>query len=204
MANDDWMSFFSEIVAEFLLEGLFDHTPCVTSLHRHQHRVKTSFKFFDMWIVSSDFLKTVQTYWDKQCYGTHMFRVAYKLKRLKIGLKQLNRNGFSKIEQKTEIAKQYLLSIQRKCNLLPLDMDLRSLEKQAAQATRILHNANWQFLQQKAKTHWLQEGDGNTSYFHSSIRARRVQNRVYQILDSQGQLCTDGKQIEQAFLDYFK
>ncbi|XP_074266949.1 uncharacterized protein LOC141590244 [Silene latifolia] len=67
-----------------------------------------------------------------------------------------------------------------------------------------MDKARNEFLAQKAKTLWLEEGDANTHYFHTAIKSRRIQNKVLSILDSDGKKCVEGGDIERAFLDYYK
>ncbi|XP_074290306.1 uncharacterized protein LOC141617036 [Silene latifolia] len=60
------------------------------------------------------------------------------------------------------------------------------------------------FLIQKAKVQWSLEGDLNTAYFYNSIKRRVLQNKVMSIEDKDGRVCTEGTQIQKAFLDYYK
>ncbi|XP_074291655.1 uncharacterized protein LOC141618445 [Silene latifolia] len=68
-----------------------------------------------------------------------------------------------------------------------------------------LVSARDSFLLQKAKVQWSLEGDLNTSYFHHVIKKRMMLNKVFQIEDQAGKLCTDGDTIQsRAFLEYYQ
>ncbi|XP_074315553.1 uncharacterized protein LOC141651754 [Silene latifolia] len=97
-----------------------------------------SFKYFNMWSDAPNFLDTVKSYWNQQIDGTKMFGVVKKLKALKGGLKTLNKECFS-------------------------DVELNALNE-----VRFWTKARDSFLQQKAKTQWIDEGDSNTAYFHNN------------------------------------
>ncbi|KAK1424461.1 hypothetical protein QVD17_19791 [Tagetes erecta] len=58
------------------------------------------------------------------------------------------------------------------------------------------------FLKQKAKVHWLAEGDANTKYFHSALKCRNHRARIDVITDSNGNL-HEGKEVPKAFVDHY-
>ena len=56
---------------------------------------------------------------------------------------------------------------------------------------------------QRAKAHWLREGDKNTSFFHAQASKRRKQNTILGIWDCCGRWCEGQDNIAQAAIDYF-
>ncbi|KAK1421733.1 hypothetical protein QVD17_24306 [Tagetes erecta] len=58
------------------------------------------------------------------------------------------------------------------------------------------------FLKQKAKVHWLAEGDANTKYFHNTLKCRNHRARIDVITDSNGYL-HEGKAVPKAFVDHY-
>lgn len=48
------------------------------------------------------------------------------------------------------------------------------------------HKKYTEFLSKKAKLDWLRDGVENTRVFHQSIKARRIQNQIYNINDKDG------------------
>uniref|UniRef100_A0A803NPT5 DUF4283 domain-containing protein n=1 Tax=Cannabis sativa TaxID=3483 RepID=A0A803NPT5_CANSA len=77
------------------------------------------------------------------------------------------------------------------------ELEARSIFTQA-------HKNYQPFLHQKAKTNWARDGDDNTTIFHASIKASFNQNRIFFILDSQGNKIDDPVRITEVFLDYYK
>ncbi|XP_074305552.1 uncharacterized protein LOC141640770 [Silene latifolia] len=82
-------------------------------------------------------------------------------------------------------------------------VSLRNTEKQAAVGFKVLDEARVAFLAQKAKVNWLEEGDDNTAFFHSTIKKRRVSNKVVQIEDETGNVLTQIQDINAAFENYY-
>ncbi|XP_074296333.1 uncharacterized protein LOC141626381 [Silene latifolia] len=133
-----------------------------------------------------------------------MFAVVKKLKALKPVLKQLNKSCFYDIENSTSIAGTVLEHIQKELVHKPGDVDLIQQELQLAAELRDLISARDSFLTQKAKIQWSLEGDLHTSYFHQVIKKRNMLNKVFQIEDHHGVVCTEGASIQEAFLEYYQ
>ncbi|XP_074315587.1 uncharacterized protein LOC141651789 [Silene latifolia] len=115
-------------------------------------------------------------------YGCRMFQVVKKLKWLKYPLKLLNKESYGDIENSAKVSKVFLEDIQRQLHADPTNSLLQLEEKIASRSFKDLDEARSEFLAQKAKAHWFQSGDDNTQFFHSSLKARRAQNKVALIL----------------------
>ncbi|XP_074313712.1 uncharacterized protein LOC141648900 [Silene latifolia] len=147
---------------------------------------------------------TVESVWKQLYSGTKMFRVVKKLKALKPVLKCLNKTCFYDIENNTNIASTILEKIQQQLIDNPGNIELMQQEIDLANNLKELIVARDSFLSQKAKLQWSIEGDLNTSYFHHAIKKRMMLNKVFQIEDKNGVLCTEGDAIQSAFLDYYQ
>ncbi|XP_060972268.1 uncharacterized protein LOC133038199 [Cannabis sativa] len=66
------------------------------------------------------------------------------------------------------------------------------------------HKNYQQFLQHKAKTTWVRDGDDNTAIFHASLKARINQNRILSIVYPQGNRVDEPTKITEVFLAYYK
>ncbi|XP_074306147.1 uncharacterized protein LOC141641381 [Silene latifolia] len=204
MGNLEWMAMYGDYIAHFHPEGLFDHCPCTVVHRRADLGGKRNFKYFNMWGTSAEFKPSVLQVWRRSFPGTKMFGVIKKLKALKPVLKRLNTTCFSDIENTTTIASLALTKIQQALVDNPEDLNLIQQELDLAKDLRELTVARDSFLSQKAKIQWSIEGDLNTAYFHQAIKKRTMMNKVFQIEDEDGRLCTEGADIQMAFLDYYQ
>ncbi|XP_074314953.1 uncharacterized protein LOC141651130 [Silene latifolia] len=202
--NQDWMSQLPDYFANFLPEGLFDHTPCLVSKTVNGDKKNRPFKYFNMWSKAPDFLNCVAAVWNQDVAGTKMYKVVRKLKLLKSDLKQLNKDSFSDIEHQADVAETKLINIQQHIVRSPGDLNLIQQEVEAHKEYQGLYLARMEFLKQKAKAHWLKEGDSNSSYFHSLIKARRNKNFIHHIADHKGVVHKEESGIQHAFLDYYQ
>ncbi|XP_074305220.1 uncharacterized protein LOC141640268 [Silene latifolia] len=180
LINDDWLAQFPDADITFHPEGLYDHCPCTATLWPTSIKRKGSFKFFNMWGQDANFLTIVNDIWDTKVEGFTMFQIAKKHKALKKPLKDLNMFSFSNVETSAKAG-----------------------IKEAAIAYRDLDAAWKSFLSQKAKVHWMSDGDDNSQFFCSVIKARRLQNRVLCIQDLNGITHTTLDSDEMAFQEYY-
>ncbi|XP_039022895.1 uncharacterized protein LOC120155401 [Hibiscus syriacus] len=104
--------------------------------------------------------------------GNPMKSLFLKLKRLKVSLKQLNKDYFSDITARRE---------------------LNSLQEVEAM-----------FLKQKAKLHWLKEGDKCTKFFHSIIATKNKRQTIRVLVNNRGEKLESFDDTSLEILEYFK
>ncbi|XP_074306084.1 uncharacterized protein LOC141641313 [Silene latifolia] len=204
LVNGEWLDDFPECLSHFLPEGLFDHCPCLIKFQTRGNKKGVPFKYFNMWAMSEDFQHTVGQVWSQNDEGTPMFRVVQKLKMLKKELKKLDKEKFSDIENLTQVSEVSLKEVQKRLIKDPLNKVLCESESALAKEVLILKRTRLQFLLHKSKERWMEEGDENSAYYHQSIKKRRMRNRVYQIKNMEGILCTQSHNIQAAFECFYK
>ncbi|XP_074299375.1 uncharacterized protein LOC141630457 [Silene latifolia] len=144
LINAEWSVEMNYMCANFLPEGIFDHTPCLIQSSSKQECCRKPFKYYNMWGKSSVFLANLMEWWNDDVQGTKMCRIVRKLKHLKHHLKRFNKDQFDDIEN---------------CS-----------EKQAHGEVKELQQACALFLSQKAKLAWSRDGDTNSKFFHGEIK----------------------------------
>ncbi|XP_039002249.1 uncharacterized protein LOC120128690 [Hibiscus syriacus] len=117
-----------------------------------------------------------------------MKRLFLKLKRLKVYLRNLNKDFFSDISarvkiKREEIEKQQILTLR---GMEPIEKELDSQRE-----LNSLEEAESMFLQQKAKSHWLKEGDKCSKFFYSVIATKNKRDTIRVLVDDQGKRFTD-------------
>ncbi|XP_074283344.1 uncharacterized protein LOC141607893 [Silene latifolia] len=200
LVNQEWLNIFPFLYAHFLPEGTFDHTPCLVQPVIQSDKRTRTFKYFNMWSLSPNFKDIVHNGWQCDQKGTKMFELVTKLKAMKSCLKTLNKEQFSDIETNAEITLTKLTRIQQALGMNPLDADLVQQECETRAVYQHLANAQFQFLQQKAKIKWTADGDANTSFFHGILKTRRRQNQIVQIEDHQGKHYEDKQGVQDSFI----
>jgi len=59
------------------------------------------------------------------------------------------------------------------------------------------------FWHQRAKTHWLRDGDLNTKFFHVAASSRRKVNRITSLIDVNNNCVSDEDKLCEVARDYF-
>ncbi|XP_020259127.1 uncharacterized protein LOC109835572 [Asparagus officinalis] len=133
-----------------------------------------------------------------------MFSVASKLKLLKNALKDLNKRSFHNISEKVIRARFNLENVQNKLQGDPLNTDLINQENECFALYNKLLDFELSFYHQKSRIHWNVHGDRCTSFFHSVIKVKRHLNRVSVLYNNAGCRLTDGEEIIQEFISFYK
>ncbi|XP_074305823.1 uncharacterized protein LOC141641045 [Silene latifolia] len=146
LINEDWLNIFPDSYANFLPEGLYDHCPCLISNYVVEVRKKAPFKYFNMWSLADNYMEVVKYGWQINIHGTHMYQVVKKLRNLKKGLQQLNKESFSDIENLTHVTEISLKHFKEKLRLDPLNESYCEAEHACAEDLKNLMKARNLYL----------------------------------------------------------
>ena len=114
LINKNWYENFVNSEAVFMPEGVFDHSPILISFyHVMEVHGKRPFRYFKMWKGHPDFDEVVAGCWNQNVQGTPMFKIVAKLKKLKLALKQFNRQQFGNVQTAEMEAKNSMENIQQ-------------------------------------------------------------------------------------------
>ncbi|KAG2250068.1 hypothetical protein Bca52824_089696 [Brassica carinata] len=188
LVNYEWISAFPSSSAIFL-PSKSDHTSCLLNLQTPLPIAGTKpFKFFNYLTQHPLFLTTVNDAWILAgIFSSTLADLSWKLKSLKSVLKNLNRDNFSKIQERV-ISANCLLKDEK--TLHDKWMFLRGIEEA--------------YFRQRSRINWLKEGDSNTSYFHRVAVVRAAINTIISFLLSNGSLITDLEEMAIHAVNNFK
>ncbi|XP_074315627.1 uncharacterized protein LOC141651831 [Silene latifolia] len=203
LVNPIWFSHVPASTVVFLPAGVSDHAPTVLTIPG-QRTPPRSFKYLNCWALSPDFGSIIAAQWSPAVYGTKIFALFSKLRRLRDSLKKLHHSDFTGITKRVTEAKARLTQCQFLLQSSPLNQLLLAKEKDTASEYMRLKKAEMHFLAQKAKIQHLQLSDTNTRYFYASISARQRRNTIGSIADITGRLFHGHEQVAEAFVGYYK
>jgi len=132
----------------------------------------------------------------------HTFQL--KLKELKGKIKKWNKEEFGNIFLEQQRLERKMEELQQK-----IITEGRSEEKRKEEGTLIsqLEERRKQeeiLWRQKSSVNWLREGERNTKFFHQAMVQHRQRNKIFSILNSEGQRVTKHEEMEQILVDYQK
>ncbi|KAJ9541737.1 hypothetical protein OSB04_028243 [Centaurea solstitialis] len=202
LSNVEFTDRFQDVHARFFPRGISDHSPGVFGFKGGKRKRKMGFKFENFLVDHPSFIETVKRGWDVPVEGTFMYRVTTRLKALKEPLRKLRRS-YGNLSSKANDLKEELNVIQLACDLDPFNEDLREDLQAIRLAYQKVCSDENEALRQRAKVHWLREGDSNTRFFHNVVRERRHINQVRSVCNSEGVFVYD-EDVPSAFIDHLK
>uniref|UniRef100_A0A803QHQ4 Reverse transcriptase zinc-binding domain-containing protein n=1 Tax=Cannabis sativa TaxID=3483 RepID=A0A803QHQ4_CANSA len=204
LANQAWLNRYEFAEVVYLNEGIFDHSPGVITIHLIASTGKKPFKYFRMWRSHTKYESLLRECWSRNLNGSPMFQLVSKLKQFKLMLKELNKEGFNNLQAIVTRYQHELDGLQSEVHQQPLNSTLLAQESEIRVKLIEAQKNYASFLQQKAKSAWIQDGDANTAFFHSSIKQRLRQNRIISIELEDGSRTHDPNHITAAFLEFYK
>lgn len=202
MGNIKFMEQFPRGHVIFMPYNISDHSPAILNLPDVVKRKPSPFKFNNHLALKKDFIPTVQKVWDQNVSGCTMYSVMTKLKRLKKEVRKLN-VACGNVHDNVNSLREEVAKAQMDLNVDPDSDDFRNKQAYLLKEFKTAIRDEEVFLSQKAKIHWLKEGDHNSAYFHNVVKGRVNRNRVEAIEDMRGQSFF-GSEVGDQFVKHFE
>jgi len=188
LVTPNWADFFPNVCLLNLLASHSDHSPLLLQtdlvvVMRHSH----SFKFENNWLKEPDIDEVVSNGWGLGTDGD----VVDRLKLCADGLQRWGRRKRVRFKEKIQECGEEIELLQ-----MYQDPPNSNRYKELIEQHATLLIQEEAFWKQRAKMHWLKEGDLNTNFFHMSAKIRGKARRVEKLLNddnnevsSQHELC---------------
>ncbi|CAL1401507.1 unnamed protein product [Linum trigynum] len=120
-----------------------------------------------------------------------------------MGLKVLNRTHYSDISGRTCEAERLLVEAQGQVLDDPSTVNV-ALERELAIKCAELQADEESFHRQKSRASRINEGDGNSGFFHKYVKARNKRLTIDHLIDDTGQVILDVSQMGQMSVDFYR
>jgi len=109
-------------------------------------------------------MKLIHDSWDNKVVGCPMFILQHKLKRLKIELREWNRNSFGNVHNAVLLKQALLLGIQQTLETASMSNIDGLLYQEMITKEELDQTLHYQYLlwKERAKMLWFKDGDRNT------------------------------------------
>ncbi|CAE6196409.1 unnamed protein product [Arabidopsis arenosa] len=204
VVNESWRDSFPESLAVFDPPGDSDHAPALVSLSSTIERSKKAFKYFSFLSTHHRYKEVIRTAWHQEVsVGCKLFTFGQKMKKVKAACRELNREGFGNIQQKTKEALAQLELVQEELLSNPSDSLFRE-EFVARKKWNFFAKAQETFYMQKSRIRWTKDGDACTAFFFKSVIANQGRNSIKYLRGDDGERIENSDQIKNMLLSYYK
>ena len=195
LASDSWFHLFPKAKVSSLEASCSDHLPILLDRNPvvNSSRIK-KFRFENNWLREADCIAIVKGSWSSS-----------------VGMpiqSQIEACGSALSRWGNHCSRDFrarLLDCKKKMVSLRGNRDSASVECffEARKRYNELLHSHETFWKQRAKSTWLREGDSNSRYFHAMASARKKQNAIGKLRNSQGQWCTHPEGINAIITNHF-
>ena len=202
--NEKWKEEFQDVVAVFDPPGDSDHAFCLVDLNSSQSSRKVSFMYFSFLSTHPEFLSSIKNAWEKEIMvRSKLFSLGQRLKNVKKACRDLNKRGFSNIQQQAKEAMVGLQDVQSRLLVAPSDTLFRE-EFLARKKWKFFENAEKIFYKRKSRVRWLSHGDSNTTFYHKTVSAHQARNAIRMLINEVGERVVEDIGIKQLAVSFYE
>ena len=152
-----------------------------------------------MWIDEEGCQDSVESAWRQLVRGNLMEQVECKLKKCQLNLIWWSRDAFGNVTKQLKEKKEKLRR-EEEATIRGGTVEGVLKLKREISGLLVKEEKMWK---QRSRALWLQEGDKNTRYFHSRATHRYRRNKICELRNQMGQMCTDEDEIAQILTSYY-
>ncbi|MCH99408.1 endonuclease/exonuclease/phosphatase family protein, partial [Trifolium medium] len=195
MVSGDWLALFPEVKLINLLASHSDHSPIL--LHTdpvHRTKYTYSFKFENLWLKEQDVGEVVELGWCRESCA----EVTERVETCADELQRWGKRKRVRFKEEAEACREEMENLRGKTDSSNV-MRYQELHNNHARIL-IQKEAYWR---QRAKMHWLKEGDLNTKFFHMSANARNKVKKVVRLVNEKDVIVTKQEDLCEVAKNYF-
>ncbi|OMO51256.1 reverse transcriptase [Corchorus capsularis] len=197
--NVHWRHYFSDVLVRNLPRAHSDHCPVLVSLHglTSSNPSVRPFQFEAAWQSHATFSSVLSSSWDTAKTSNH------SLSHLRGVLGDWNRDIFGNIYKKKWQFMARLGGVQCALETRP-NLFLYRLEKELTAKYNLVLSQEEMIWFQKSQSNWVQFGDRNTKFFHTTTLICRNRNKISALKGDNGDWIVDSEIIKQLVLSHFQ
>jgi hypothetical protein len=206
VANPEWCAIFPIFSVLILAARSSDHSPMLVSFfgchseRQAQGSFRRGFKFEASWANDIECMESISSAWNNDLNDVAPLKgIRLRLSACQRALSTWSRQKYGNVEENIKRKSAQLATLQRD-DSLALVAYIKTLQHEIEELLEF-EDMRWR---QRAKQHWLQHGDQNTTFFHFWGQHRRKINHIRSISDEQGRVWRKNKDISKAFLSYYE
>ncbi|KAH7851180.1 hypothetical protein Vadar_008241 [Vaccinium darrowii] len=198
LASPSWCLLYDQASVSHLDTVGSDHSAILLNLRSVPAKRRVPFRFDARWVENEEVHEVIRQAWANPVHGSQSFMVVKKIQACRASLSNWKRRKRADSRQIIDDLKARICTL-RNANVGPQPGVILNLKKQLKE--------EWDkeelFWKQKSRVVWLQHGDKNTRFFHTSVMKRRSFNHISGIEDANGVWINDPCGVQSEFKFYF-
>lgn len=159
-----------------------DHYPISFVADNFKNNQSFPFWFEKMWISHPNHEKSITNWWNIDVNGTTMYKVAKKLKNIKVNIKIWNKKVFGDIFDSKKKLKEELDQIQNSIQKDGYKKYSKAMEDDVLVKLHNIISREEIYWRQRSRVIWLEAGDRNTKFFHMTSLKHKAVNRISKLI----------------------
>lgn len=196
-ANNDWLLKYPNAHVWYLPRTHSDHCPHPLHLFCDDPHLKKMFKFETMWSFLMKFLHVIRFAWTNSESLPHAVTTFEKSATI-----WANQN-FENVYRKKRNILNRIEGIHNSPNYFN-SFFLQNLEKQLNDGFNLIFKTKEDHWKLKSRINWLNHGDDNTKFFHTSVLIRRRKNHIVRLTLNDNSEVRDQRGIIDHTKSYFQ
>ncbi|WMV29674.1 hypothetical protein MTR67_023059 [Solanum verrucosum] len=176
LVNVKWMFDMQSLEVKVLSRGCSEHSPFCIALMKEEDIRHKPFKFLNHLAKHENFQKIVQRAWQQRPSNGTIIRMY----------------------------RQDLYDIQYTMRNPGQAHDIIEFEMEVKLNLEKWLNIEKSIIKKKSRVQWLQLGDGNTTYFHTSLKNIIAQKKITSLITNTGRYVTSRTEIEEEITAFYK
>ncbi|XVF27194.1 hypothetical protein REPUB_Repub14bG0086100 [Reevesia pubescens] len=199
ICNVAWRQFYSDVWVQNLPKVHSDHCPVLVSMHGsvpHNSAMKP-FRFEMAWLAHDTFKELLQMNWLSED-PLHDSLLSFQEV-----VSKWNKEVFGNIFKKKRRLLARIQGVQKALEVHANSFLYRLEQRLVSDYNEVLFQEELLWFQ-KSRSNWVQFGDRNTSFFHTTTIVRRHRNRIITLKKGDGSWCSDRKKLKEMVLSFFQ
>lgn len=181
-ATINWINSFPRFLNKHLLRYTSDHNPIVLDFHEANissftQRKTKIMRFEHIWTTDQESSQIIKRAWE-----SNTSRLTDKLSSALYQITTWGNNKFGNIPKQIKHHQEILEKLKNEIPDENCILRIKALEKDLGELLK--QEETW--WAQRAKVHWLKQGDLNTKIFHQRANQRKRKNHIHKIQDPMG------------------
>ncbi|GLT78653.1 hypothetical protein SLA2020_501810 [Shorea laevis] len=199
LANVPWRLLFPEAFVRNLPRTRGDHCPVLINIKGLPPPSKESrpFRFEAAWLSHPNFKTMLEKAWNE---GTSLENA---INSFTTSVKRWNQEVFGDIFKRKRRLLARIIGTQKEIENCPRP-SLFALEDRLIKSYNAVLNQEELLWLQKSRSNWVQFGDQNTRFFHTTTIIKRRSQRITALKRTDNTWCTDPKELRDMVVEYFK